>query len=229
MGRDAEALDAYDKGTALIEAATVANDAEPSWHRDAAAMLESRGKLLQKTGQQERALRSFRRALSLREGIAALEPDWQAEVEDAYWRITGFMRSVGRDDEAFEISEQYLLATSFAADVDTGKAQRIGRALGTLSWSALLAKNFPRAEWAGRHAVELAPKLDWVKFNYAHALMLSGHIDKAKDIYFATGALSPEAAKNWKAGILKDFEEMKKRRIVDSLMAEIAARFNGLD
>ena len=114
-------------------------------------MLESMGKLLKKMGQQEHALRVFRRALSLREGIAALEPDWQAEVENAYWQITGFMRFIGQDQDALETAEQYLLATSFAADGDTSKAERIGRVLGTLCWSALLAKNFPRAVWAGRH------------------------------------------------------------------------------
>jgi tetratricopeptide (TPR) repeat protein len=225
LGRNAEALDAFDKGTTLLEAAAAADDAEPSWQRDAAAMLENMGKLLKKMGQQERALRMFRRALSLREGIAALEPDWQTEVENAYWQITGFMRSIGQDHEALETAEQYLLATSFAADANNGKAERIGRALGTLCWSALLAKNFPRAVWAGQHAVYLAPKLDWVRSNYAHALMLSGEREKAKEIYLAVGSLSPDAAKRFKDQVLKDFEEMKKRRLEDRLMVEIGAQF----
>jgi tetratricopeptide (TPR) repeat protein len=229
LGRDAEALASYDKGTALIEAAILASDAEPSWHRDAAAMLESTGKLLQKTGQQERALRAFRRALSLREGIAALETEWQGEVEAAYWRISAFMRSIGRDDQALETAEQYLLAASFAADMDLAKAERIARALGSLSWSALLAGNVPRALWAGRHAVALAPKLDWLKRNHAHALMLSGKTDQAKEIYLGTGALSSEPAQQWQSEVLKDFADMKKRRIGNSLMAEIAARFNVSD
>ena len=92
LGRNAEALNAFDKGATLIEAAAAADNAEPSWQRDAAAILENAGKLLDKMGQRERALQLFRRALSLRERIAALEPKWQAEVEDAYWRITRFMR-----------------------------------------------------------------------------------------------------------------------------------------
>ena len=178
-------MNAYDKGATLVEASAAADNAEPSWQRDAAAMLENTGRLLDKMGQRERALQLFRRALSLRERIAALEPEWQAEVEDAYWRITRFMRSIGREQEALETAEQYLLATSFAADADTGKAGRIGRALGTLSWSAILAGNIPRAEWAGRHAVDLAPKLDWVKSNYAHALMLSGQKRESKRNLFA--------------------------------------------
>jgi tetratricopeptide (TPR) repeat protein len=229
LGRNAEALNVYDQGATLVEAAAAADNAEPSWQRDAAAILENKGKLLEKMGQQEPPLHLFRRALSLRERIAALEPQWQAEVEDAYWRITRFMRSIGRDQEALETAEQYLLATSFAADADSGKAERIGRALGTLSWSAILAGKFPRAEWAGRHAVDLAPKLDWVRSNYAHALMLSGQREKAKEIYLGTGSLSPETAKKWKGQVLNDFEEMKRRRIGDSLMVEISAEFKRLN
>ena len=229
LGRNAEALNAFDKGATLIEAAAAADNAEPSWQRDAAAILENAGKLLDKMGQRERALQLFRRALSLRERIAALEPKWQAEVEDAYWRITRFMRSIGRDQEALETAEQYLLATTFAAEANTGKAEQISRALGTLSWSAILAGNIPRAEWAGRHAVDLAPKLDWVKSNYAHALMLSGQREKAKAIYLRTDALSPEAAKKWKDQVLSDFEEMKRRHIENNLMAEINAEFKRMN
>jgi tetratricopeptide (TPR) repeat protein len=225
LGRNAEALDAYGKGVSLVEVAAAADDAEPSWQRDAAAMLESTGKLLGKMGQRERAVSLFRRALSIREKLAASleEPEWQTEVEVAYRRISELMRSMGREEEALETAEQYLLATSSAAEGDKSKAERIGKALGTLCWSALLAKNFPRAVWAGRHAVDLAPELNWVKSNYAHTLMFSGQRQKAKEIYLGLGSLSPDAAKQWKDQILKDFEEMKKRRLEDPLMGEIDA------
>jgi tetratricopeptide (TPR) repeat protein len=83
---------AYGKGVRLVDVAAAADDAEPSWQRDAAAMLESMGKLLGKVGQRECAVTLFRRALSIRESLAASleEPDWQAEVEAAYRRISGY-------------------------------------------------------------------------------------------------------------------------------------------
>jgi tetratricopeptide (TPR) repeat protein len=225
LGRDGEALESYGKGVALFEAEAAADAAEPSWQRNAAATLQKLGDLQGKLGRPEEALRSFRRALSLREGLPVTDPDWQKELEVLYRHISEFMRPiVGREAEALETAEQYVLATSFTADIS--QAERVGQALGTLSWSALLAGDFPRAKWAGQHAVDLAPKLDWVKFNYAHALMLSGQQEKAKEIYLTTGALSAEAAREWKGQILKDFEQMKKRRIDDSLMTEISARFN---
>ena len=227
LGRNVEAIDAYDRGATLLEAAVAADGTDPSWQRDAAAMLEKMGKLLGKTDQRERAVQLLRRALSIREGLAASheEPEWQAEVEAAYRRVSELMRSMGREQEALETAEQYLLATSFSADGETAKAERIGRALGTLCWSALFAGNFPRAVWAGRYAVDLAPKLSWIRANYAHALMLSGERQKAKEIYLDVAALSPDAAKRWKEQVLKDFEEMKRRRLDDRLMGEINARF----
>jgi tetratricopeptide (TPR) repeat protein len=225
LGRNAEALDLYGKGTALLEAATAADDTQPTWQRDAAAMLENMGKLLRKMNQPERAVHSFRRALSIREGLAALEdPSWQIEVEAAYRRTSEFMLAVGQPDEAFETAEQYLFATSLAADVDNSKVRRISRALGTLCWSALNARNFPRAVWAGQRAADLAYKLDWVSLNYAHALMFSGEREKAKAIYLTVGSVSPEEATKLKEQIRKDFAELKQRGLVDGMMAEISTQ-----
>jgi tetratricopeptide (TPR) repeat protein len=226
LGRDAEALESYGKGVALFEKAASADAAEPSWPRNAATTLQKLGDLQGKMGEPQAALQSFRRALAFREGLAALDPEWQKELETVYRHVSEFMRPmVGREAEALETAQQYLLAASFAADIS--QVERVGRALGTLSWSALLAGNPQLAAWSGRHAVHLAPGLDWVKLNYAHALMLSGQREQAKEIYLAAGALSAEAAQKWKGAILADFEEMKKRRLDDSLMAEIGAQLDG--
>jgi tetratricopeptide (TPR) repeat protein len=225
LGRDAEALDSYGKGVTLFEQAASADAAEPSWPRNAATTLQKLGDLQGKMGQPQAAVQSFRRALGHREGLAALDPEWQKELEAAYRHVSEFMRPmVGRETEALETAQQYLLAASFAADIS--QVERVGRALGTLSWSALLAGDPQLAAWAGRHAAHLAPGLDWVRLNYAHALMLSGQREQAKEIYLAAGALSAAAAQQWKDAILADFEEMKKRRIDDSLMAEIRAQLD---
>jgi tetratricopeptide (TPR) repeat protein len=225
LGRDPEALEAYKKGVALLEAAAATKGAEANWQHDAAVMLHSMGALLAKMGQSMEALYFFQRALSLREGIAILDVGWQIELEMEYRNIVEFMgQMVGRELEARETAERYLFAASLLM-LDLQQAERIARALGTLCWAALLAGDIPRAEWAGQHAVELAPKLDWVRTNYAAALMLSGKRERARQIYLTTGSLSPDAAQKWKDRVLSDFLEMKKRRLEDSLMGEIIARF----
>ena len=232
LGRNAEALDSYDKGAALFDAAIAADDAQSSWQRDAAAMLESMGRLLgKKMGQHERAIHSYRQALTIREGLAASRegPSWQREIEEAYRRASEFMREIGRDQDAIETAEQYLLATSLTVNIDNSRVERIGRALGTLCWSALNAGKDPRAMWACQHAIDLAPKLDWIRRNYAHALMLSGERGKAKEIYLAGASLPPAEAKTWKADVLKDFDQLKQRRGVDALMVEISTRWGTSD
>jgi len=65
LGKNEEALDLFEKGTALLGAATAADTTQPSWQRDAAAMLENMGKLLGRMGQSDRAIDSFWRALSI--------------------------------------------------------------------------------------------------------------------------------------------------------------------
>jgi hypothetical protein len=134
------------------------------------------------------------------------------------------MLGVGRPDEAHETAEQYLLAVSLAADSDGARAERTGRALGTLCWSALNAKIFPRAIWACTHGVNLAPRLSWIKLNYAHALMLSGDREVARDIYMSGLTLGLKEADEWRSSILKDFDALRKRGFEDGLMAEVANR-----
>lgn len=225
LGRDAEALDSYERSASLLQAVIASEETAPSWQRDAAAVLESTGKLLARTNRPDRAIQEFRRALALREGLAASfeEASWQKEVEAAYRRACELMLAIGRESEALETAEQYLLATSLSGGSDDNKAERIGRALGTLSWSALNARNFSRSVWAGRQAVELAPQLDWVRLNYAHALMLSGDRDAARRIYVAGMSLPPHEAEKWKTSIRKDFDTLTRRRLLDSLMLEIGA------
>jgi tetratricopeptide (TPR) repeat protein len=227
MGRGAEAIDEYGKGISILEAVIANADALPSWQRDAAAMLESMGKLLAKTDRPGLAVKALRRALAIRESLAASqeEASWQYELEAAYRRASETILAMGQTGEALETAEQYLLAVSLATDADEARAERIGRALGTLSWSAVNARSYQRALWAGRHAVELAPNLSWISLNYAHALMLSGDREAAKAIYLAVHKPVPQEIEAWKASLEKDFKTLRSRGIEDPLMDDIATRF----
>ncbi|MGE3230155.1 MAG: toll/interleukin-1 receptor domain-containing protein [Hyphomicrobium sp.] len=225
LGRTDDAIKAYTTSSLNFEAAVARDSSDPSWLRDTASVLESRGKLLAKLGRADEAIAAFRHALTIREGLAASyeETSWQREVEASYRRASEVMLSLGRTNEAFETAEQYLLSASLMADTDGSRAERIGRALGTLSWSALNARAFQRAEWAAKGAVVLAPDLDWVRLNYAHALMLTGQREKAKALYAAGLTLPAERAKTWRELIAKDFDTFGRRKIHDPLMAEVLA------
>jgi tetratricopeptide (TPR) repeat protein len=229
LQRKPEALEYYGKEVGLFKRAVVAYPAEPKWKRNAAAALEELGRLQQEMNwRDEKALHSLRDALDFRESVALMDPRWQRELEVAYRDLTEFLRPiVGREDEAKDTAEQYVLATSFTDDIS--QAESVGQALGTLSWHALLAGDSGRARWAAQYAVDLAPNLDWVKLNRAHTLMLSGERAEAEKIYLTTSALPAERAKRWKGTLCSDFDEMKKRKLSnrsDGLMAEVSAHFN---
>jgi tetratricopeptide (TPR) repeat protein len=124
LGRNKQALEEYGKGTLLLETVISKDETPPGWQRDAAAMLESMGKLLAKAGQPSQAVPVLRRALAIREGLAASleEPSWQHEVEQAYRRTSEMMLRMGQPNEAHETAEQYLLAVSLAPDSDGARA-----------------------------------------------------------------------------------------------------------
>jgi predicted Zn-dependent protease len=184
------------------------------------------GKLLARLKNPDQAVDTFRHALSLREQLAASfeEENWQRELEAAYRRTSELILSMGRAPEALETAEQYLLATSLAPDQRTDKPERVARALGTVCWSALFARDFHRALWTGREAVALAPRLDWLKLNYAHALMFTGDADAATAIYVGELPKADDAAAKWRVAVLKDFDDLKSRGLAYKQMEEIELR-----
>ena len=160
--------------------------------------------------------------MALREQLAASFEDesWQRELEAAYRRTSELILSIGRAPEALETAEQYLLAMSLAPD-QRDKPERVARALGTVCWSALLARDFSRALWAGREAVALAPHLDWLRLNYAHALMFTGDAEAAAAIYVSELAKGGETAEKWRTAVRKDFDDLKSRGLAHKQMEEI--------
>ncbi|MBY5351310.1 hypothetical protein [Rhizobium leguminosarum] len=219
LGDNGTAIKNYNEGIDQLEAATAREDASPMWRRDTAAMLESMAKL-RVTSDPEGAIAALRRALFIREGLAASQEDprWQNEVATSYRRLTELMLDLNREADALEIAEQYLLATIISPDRQNSRVDRVGRALGTLCWSATNTRNFPRAVWAGQAATMLAPDREFVWLNYAHALMFAGDREKARIIYLGGPPLENKNAqdklkilKQWRDDIGKDFNELQQR------------------
>jgi tetratricopeptide (TPR) repeat protein len=220
------ALKTYEKAYETLKLITARNPRASAWHRDEAGVLETLGKLLLRLQNPDRAIEAFRRALSIREALAASfeQQSWQIELESAYRRTSELMSAMGRPQDAFETAEHYLLATALAPDTRTDKPERVARALGTLCWHALLAGNVARSVWAGNQGLMLMPGLDWVKLNYAHALMFSGETENARAIYLKGLARDDVAASAWKVSIRRDFDDFRKRNMKSKLMVEIASR-----
>ncbi|QND24509.1 toll/interleukin-1 receptor domain-containing protein (plasmid) [Rhizobium leguminosarum bv. viciae] len=231
LGEEGIAIKSYEEGIDQLEAAIAGEDAPPMWARDTASMLENMAKL-RVTADPDSAITALRRALSIREGLAASQedPTRQNEVETSYRRLTELMLDLNREADALEIAEQYLLATIISPDRQNSRVERVGRALGTLCWSATNARNFSRAVWAGQAATMLAPDREFVWLNYAHALMFAGDREKARIIYLGGPPLENKNAqdklkilKQWRDDIGKDFNELQQRNLKDSLMMQVRA------
>jgi predicted Zn-dependent protease len=130
------------------------------------------------------------------------------------------LSSINREEESLELAEQYLLATSLIPEHRKDKPELVARALGTVCWSALFARDFDKALWAGRAAVALAPDLPWVELNYAHALMLTNSPDDATAIYQRELATWSEAANT----IQDDFKKLRDRGLSHPQMEEVELR-----
>src|SRR5262245_56837796 len=223
LGHDDLALQALNKSLAIMEPLIARERERSEWQRGAAATHEVMGYLLAQHGQAEAAVTSFRRALALREQLAASfeEIAWQKELEAAYRRASEQLLHMDRAIDALDTAEQYLLATSLAPDLEADKPVRVARALGTLTWTALFARNISRATWAGKEATALAPELIFAKLNYAHALMYAGETSSAREIYLSGIRGKADAATAWRKSVRKDFATLIERGLRHTLMAQI--------
>lgn len=232
LGQPAAALLSLDQAITLGRAMGAQGRKRPEWQRDVAATLELRGTLLARTGHAKEAVLALRSALAMREQVAATSPGavWQRELEDAYRRTGTVLLKIDRATEALETVEQQLFATSLgvdSADSPDGppgqqvKNTRVARALGELCWTALFARNVPRALWAGEQALALDPALRFARLNHAHALMYSGDAVRARQIYLGGMPADAAAAARWRQSIRADFAELAARKLQHPLMADI--------
>ena len=223
LGRQEDARDAYEKGLVLLDEIIDGKNADPKWRRDAATMREELGTLFGDMGKSDPAIDQYWQALKLREQLATSQefPGWLSELTAAYRSVSQLMLHIDRVSEGHEMAEQYLLAAALNTDAD--RSNRVRRALGTLCWSATNDHDNDRALWVGQRAIEISPQLDWVKLNYAHALLLSKdrkNHEAARQIYLLID--SGNDAK-LKSQIAQDFNVLRKRGYASDMMAEIEA------
>jgi tetratricopeptide (TPR) repeat protein len=226
LGRLPAARDAYFRAIGIGDDLAKRGSKRPEWQRDDAATLIYYGEILAKLEHTDEAIKAFRRGLDLREELALSqeEASWQRELEDAYRHARAALLDSGRVTEALEAAWQQLLATSFSADTEPDKPERVARALGGLCWTALFTgvqEDIQRALWACQNGVELMPDLGFVKLNHAHALMYAGDEAAAERIYLDGARGSDEASAKWRANVREDFAKFDKQHLRRPLMAKI--------
>jgi TPR repeat protein len=132
--------------------------------------------------------------------------------------------TAGRYDEALRLAE--VLETKVEA-VETKSEGRPGvqtaKALSTVTWLALFAKDFTKALTIADRDHALLPNNLAIETNRAHALMFVGHDGEAKALYLAHKGDPVSEANNrlWEQLILQDFAKFRKAGLTHPMMADI--------
>jgi tetratricopeptide (TPR) repeat protein len=97
-----------------------------------------------------------------------------------------------------------------------------------VAWYALLARSPERALAAAQEAVTMAPERLETILNQAHALMLLGSIDQAKQLYYSQRQKTfhlQGTTRLWEDAVLDDFVSLREAGLNDPLMSGIEADF----
>ncbi len=204
------AIEAVKKGISYANTLGVNGLKRQQWQRDTAVMYENLGLYLVAKDKLQNAIEEFRQSLQIRERLAAVsfDPGWQRELENAYRRTRTLLLKKNRPKEALETAEQELFATSLSPENDAGKQDRVAKVLGGLSWTALFARDFPRAKSAAGQAMALAGQVPSIRLNYAHALLFANDVDGAQKIYLEGLATGGDAGSKWRAMLIADFKDL---------------------
>ena len=130
----------------------------------------------------------------------------------------------GRYAEALQLQE------TLAARVEAVETERAGKpgeeteqALISVTWYALLAREFTKALTVADRAHALLPDDLSIETNRAHALMFLERGEEAQALYLAYKGkpVSEQDAKLWERVIAEDFAEFRKAGLTHPMMADI--------
>ena len=226
-GRPHDAIRSYQQALKIAKETIARDPNRPSWQRDQAAILENLGQLYVANNDTLHALEAYQQALDIRDGLAnstVSNPRWQRERLVSLRHAIELQLRLGRALDALATALRYVAAARMMPHQAADRNERIARALGTLTWCALLANDLAIALSAGREAVGLSgdnPELAWIKLNLAHALLFSGDRAAAEAIYLSGFQLSGQHADMWRASIKKDFETFKSNNLGNGPIQEI--------
>jgi TPR repeat protein len=128
----------------------------------------------------------------------------------------------GRYAEALQLQEALALKVEEVETKSESKpAEVTARALGTVAWYALFAREFRKALAVAHRAHALLPDNLMIETNRAHALMFVDHAEESKALYLAHKGQARFESKRWEDVIAQDFAEFRKAGLSHPMMADI--------
>jgi tetratricopeptide (TPR) repeat protein len=163
------------------------------------------------------ALAAFRHALDLAKSIHATrkaDAHWLELLMKMYSNTALLHLQLLEPHRSLELSEECLAVFREAARNSEGQKENLILALQNVSWHALFARDFNRALAVADAALALGPDRVELQLNRAHALLFSGRIDDATQLYLANKGKSlpdPGSAGNkaWEMQAAADFSAFR--------------------
>jgi tetratricopeptide (TPR) repeat protein len=230
------ALAAYRAGLATMERLTQKDPGNLTWRRDLAKFKEDIGDVLRDQGDLAGALAAYRERLELARSLAQKDPDnmtWQIDRSIAGHKFADALATQGELDLALTTQQEAVdaIRQTCATHPSAGAAKvELAQALGGLSWILLLAGRPGEVLDATQEALALNPALQFVRTNRAHALLLLGRFDEAREIYLDVKDKPRPDGKTYASVVRDDFAELRKCGInvpemprVEALLAEGSA------
>ena len=178
------------------------------------------------------AIEDFQKAF---EGSRTLSQQYPQEVvyrENAYYylgRLASAFGSLNDVPNALQMAEPsargYVeIATANPTPENKEKA---ADALNRLAWLQMLSNNAAAAEASARQALALLPDSAFIQVNLAHALLVNGKRDEARDIYMQVHSQDAGDGRTMRDVILQDFDVMQSAGITAETLAPIRTALGG--
>jgi hypothetical protein len=164
--------------------------------------------------------------------LAKMHPDMPIYQEsEAYFagRMAGALESM--DDLAKALSMQERSAKGYEKvaslpDAKTETKAWAAGAFGVLSWYQLLSRDPQSAASSARKGLSFDPSQIWIKTNLAHALLFTGQLAEAINIYAAERHTKLSDQRVFQDAVLDDFDKFEKRSVTHADVAKIRALYS---
>lgn len=172
-----------------------------------------------KAGDVKDAEVSYRQSFDVRLDLARRNKSVSPELSKSMLVLCEIYLEAGEPQRATDAAQ---LVVKLFREYKQQPVSELANSLGNLAWFALFARQPQEALSAANEAINLAPDLDWIRLNQAHALMFTDS-DKAIDLYLWKH-LDKSMPAEWNKWIKEDFRKFRMRGLTHPLMTVVESR-----
>lgn len=183
-------------------------------------------------GDYKGALTDFNQAVQWSNQLVQAYPQEPAYAANLFFYVSRLAAVYANTDEwANAVKLQESAANGFGelanGDPTEERKRTAGMYFGQLAWYQILKPDAKAALATANNAAAFAPAEPMVKQYRAHALLLNGSVEEAKQIYQAERGSTLHDGQNFRDAVLTDFDEMQRRGIRDSNIDNIRKMYGG--